>query len=1066
MEPMEQCSKGGQTQPAATSSYSHNVQIQRPQEDLLVELDHPPAFVFDRQTPENLEKFTSGQVKRLKCRLCTKTYRHLSNLRHHLTTEHRKHHEKHNSTPKHLLYSVVSNNGYTSSEETLVCPECGKKFSRANHLTNHLKGHAKLRRDMERQALNAKDPFVEKYFDATLELFVCNVCQKSFKMRNHLSCHLTYHGKLDQRKKMVMMRENRYLADRPTWQYGESTEVTSAEYKISLDAEVDNDAVEADDKYWNPDLKQYQCDQCDKTCVYRSHLTNHLKNHVMCAESDAPQDQYWNESTDRYECDKCSHTFAKRIQMTIHARRHERMEQYKSDVLAMFDEEDGDYADDTTEIDPNLTKYWNAERKLYECDACDRTFKQSKSIKHHQKGHDIIRNDEAEIWEKLNNGQVLNREDLATRGAYIHLAKYWSETNKRYECDRCPKVYILRKPMAKHLKSHRADGDQPAALSDRRAKDVVDDNESESNDANKVGDISHTEADQIESLWNQTTNAFECDKCNLSFEKRAQIKNHISRHERMEQFKSEALVALNKDIEDEADVNDTPEVESDLVQYWSASFKRYECDQCDTKFRHSRSMRTHLKGHDMIRHDDAEIWKKLSVGQKMLKKDLDNSSKYIHLSKYWKQEEGHYECDRCSKIYISRKPMAKHLRSHEPDDDQSVEPEVVIDDSVDVEETSSTSDSLWNPVTNHFECPKCQMEFPKRILMSHHLRLHEQVERYKTDALEMLNKEREDEYAEVYNKLDPDLNKYWNSSLNCYECDQCGKQFKQSQNMKNHLKGHDMIRHEEMDMWQKLTSGKKINREDLAIRGAYIHLSRYWNDEQDRYECNRCDKIYISRKPMAKHLRSHDPDKVLSGMLDVVLRERPAKSAVRDDSSAEDDDNGSDSDVLDDGEDSSDSDRSSGTNALATIDVNDSDYYPNSDSSFSRLVHGRKTTSIKCKNDLKEAMEQDPLKEALISHQFECNLCTERFAKRLHLKRHIERNHMPKKTIREPTPTPIDYNDQEMFLRHHFSLAAARPTEAPVEKGPGPADPIRTVADNKSEPMAVVEPFVPAIKFE
>lgn len=385
--------------------------------------------------------------------------------------------------------------------------------------------------------------------------------------------------------------------------------------------------------------------------------------------------------------------------------------------------------------------------------------------------------------------------------------KYWNSISQKFACDKCPKSYEKKHTLSCHLtwhkKSEHLNSQNKLYKCDLCDRTFFKKRFIESHLKMHASGLINKMNDEPKLYRNPTTKLFECIDCDKKFVLRQQLTVHLKHHDKGQGYpKTQKMLETDK-----------------LKQYWNQTTCRYECDQCDKYHILQKLMILHLKSHEEPNSKIVQTSKQHNLHNRPSPGDP--------LESYWNSSRFEFQCDQCEKSFKKRNELVHHLKFHA---------------LVNMQYNPGALNNHWNDDTDRFECDQCTETFEKRKDIRAHLRTHAPSE----------NNTKHDTETDL-TTTDPELKSLWNAMLKIFKCNQCDESFVRISGIRHHLRGHAR------NCRDKESFGDQHDNNETM---KYMHLSKYWNHNLSRYECDQCNKTYISRKPMASHLLAHEKGEI------------------------------------------------------------------------------------------------------------------------------------------------------------------------------------------------------------
>ncbi|XP_035219452.1 zinc finger protein 845-like [Stegodyphus dumicola] len=263
------------------------------------------------------------------------------------------------------LIHVMKHTHNNTGEKSHVCDVCNKSFKVKQHLKVH------------------------KYTHTGQKLHVCDVCNKSFTLKSHLLLHMYLHtgekshlcdicNKSFSRKHHLMYHMHSHTGDKP-----------------------------------------YICDICGKSFSLRHHLLDHM--HIHTGEKP-------------HVCDMCRKSFARKRYLMVHMRTHTGEKPYVCDVCNKSF---------TQNCNLMVHKQLHTGVKSYICDVCKKSFTRK---------HDLLEHVRIHTGEKPHACDVCSKSFRLQSNLNAHMRSHTEE--KPHICVVCNKSFKRKYPLVMHMRVH------------------------------------------------------------------------------------------------------------------------------------------------------------------------------------------------------------------------------------------------------------------------------------------------------------------------------------------------------------------------------------------------------------------------------------------------------------------------------------------------------------------------------------------------------------------------------------------------------------------------------------
>ncbi|XP_044759904.1 zinc finger protein 58-like [Coccinella septempunctata] len=346
---------------------------------------------YSSSTQLKIHKRIHTDEKRYKCNQCDEAFRYNGTLRSHIRMTHTK-----------ILLTT--------------CKVC----SRYCETQEDLKEHMRTVHPKEKKSIN------------------CQLCQKTFKSEQLLSCHLKVHTELKfpcefcQRIYPTLYRLKKHVGrahipnvceckqvfyDRSEFtkhnkEFHKTEEPTHCQY-CNKNFDKPKNLTEHIRLQHRANGKVNKCKICEKEFINASLLRNHVKIHVKS-----------------FKCEYCDKIFGSRYNLQIHLVVHTKERKFQCD-------ECGNYYGTKTALKNH--KFTHLEVKNFTCDICNKKFKSNHRLYAHKSLHEAEKKHECEICHaKFTIKQYLN----------FHMKKHSKE--KPFECKPCQRKFKHKRSFEKH----------------------------------------------------------------------------------------------------------------------------------------------------------------------------------------------------------------------------------------------------------------------------------------------------------------------------------------------------------------------------------------------------------------------------------------------------------------------------------------------------------------------------------------------------------------------------------------------------------------------------------------
>ncbi|XP_063222108.1 gastrula zinc finger protein XlCGF26.1-like [Bacillus rossius redtenbacheri] len=318
--------------------------------------------------------------------------------------------------------NVVKYNECIKESKNHICEICAAAFMQRSHLATHMRRHNTERRFKCHECGSFFKTKSSVYFHMKCHLeapFVCKICSKEYPERKKLMRHVRIiHASLDLY---------------PCKKCGKTFK-TRQKYELHLTLHTG--------------LKPFACDLCQKTFVYKSTYVQHMHSHelhkafkcdlcpkeyAICADF---KKHYRNHSENRpFQCPFCTKSFTLKSTLKNHVRTHEPEKPFKCKLC-----EKSFMKKESYECHMMVHK---GEKPKYLCDQCSMSYYNIFALKRHYVKH---------TGERKFSCTVCSRAFWMKDALNVHMRVHSSV--KLFPCSQCPKTFSHKHTLESHLRTH------------------------------------------------------------------------------------------------------------------------------------------------------------------------------------------------------------------------------------------------------------------------------------------------------------------------------------------------------------------------------------------------------------------------------------------------------------------------------------------------------------------------------------------------------------------------------------------------------------------------------------
>lgn len=293
------------------------------------------------------------------------------------------------------------------------------------------------------------------------------------------------------------------------------------------------------------------------------------------------------------------------------------------------------------------------------------------------------------------------------------------------------------------------------------------------------------------------TQSYTCDCCDLKFNTKAELAEHIDSEKKIVQ------VDKYKCIPCELNFTTPFELKKHLAIAHQKK-KNFECDQCEKKYISNHLLQMHKKSHENLK--EYKCGSENCSFETNSPYDLNNHIKRMH------NPVRPFICTICKRAFKRRCDLKNHI------------------------------ETVHSEVKTYVKCEVCEAIVLERGLASHMINRHSEKAKYKPFVCTICGK------AERYEK---NLQRHYDAVHEpkdrgvIYQCIECHEQF----NRRRELTAHSFV-HFEGIVYQCNTCGNKYKSRKELTNHEYTH-------RPIEYPCPLCKQLFQTKSGRGKHLKRH-----------------------------------------------------------------------------------------------------------------------------------------------------------------------------------------------------------------
>lgn len=591
------------------------------------------------------------------------------------------------------------------------------------------------------------------------------------------------------------------------------------------------------------------CDQCFKQFETKTELSYHIcEENVITQEAQPPNDkpESWQgevpapavsqteegeEEGKVHKCDICEKTFERLKYLKRHLRGHTNIFHCsKCNKRFVRKETLQNHACDTGNARPGPE-----EDAAYACEFCGVSFQKQKYLLRHMAAHT------GEFRCNSCNREFSRKESLLQHIKKFHPEEMALTKERVFPCDKCNRVFSREVTLVNHMKLHK--GTHTCDVCGRSFASGF------SLEKHTCGCILKTDTGYLCKACNKTFNAepaalrhqalhsgeFTCQICHCPFSRKELLNQHLLVCTAIMQSETSGEIVCN------ICEKNFPDAASFRVHYQDHTHP-YKCGSCEQRFLRIANLRKHrCKELSTDKTVECQICKKKFKHERFLQRHmvLHNAPKY--------------HCLQCNRKFGRIDFYNDHMCVSETGERVRIQRNTKKADlipSTDAQAICPTCGKSYSSVSNlnkhmktHGEkkefCDICNKSFHLKIALREHMEsVHTEVFKHQCQYC--------GKFLKCRNSMFGHVRQFHSDITIMYECEQCGKQFRQKGNLKKHILTHSAAK-----TFECKECSKKFKFPDQLKR------HEVWHTQGERFQCEFCYKKFVMQFELRKHQQTY-----------------------------------------------------------------------------------------------------------------------------------------------------------------------------------------------------------------